>query len=481
MESNKNQEDKLLDKKGLLFDDLISEYLSLHDDPSEESVKTFFFDRQHVPHKPKVSDFYKNTIETLWRNNRSEYMSGNKNAPECLKNAYDDISNKEMDKYSDYGVHGYDNEYVDDIEIDDDGDIDHVVLIDGVYPIDLEENKIYEAVYGKGSIQEAVFKGKTVKLRKPKRGGSKKFYVYVNSGKKTKDGKVKAKKVSFGSPTMSIKRDNPKNKKSFRARHKCDTAKDDKKARYWSCRFWSKKNVSDLLKEVDVITEDYPAEWSMETFMSLPNKTQSHKYASQHLTKIGSGSARTVYDIDGEKVLKIAKKSGDYNVGTSQNKKEIDLSAELSDSNIFIPKIFDYDEKSFKWLEMEKGTPFKKSKADYEKFKQITGLDFKYLEIYGENLDDRAFKKKIAKYEKISLEDATDIVYNLWDNNEFFYDWIDMIRNYDLMPDNERALGDYYQINHYGTINRNGKEEVILLDFGLDKQNWYEFYMKKRW
>ena len=35
-----------------------------------------------------------------------------------------------------------------------------------------------------------------------------------------------------------IKKSNPKRRKSFRARHKCATAKDKCTARYWSCRKW---------------------------------------------------------------------------------------------------------------------------------------------------------------------------------------------------------------------------------------------------
>jgi len=64
-------------------------------------------------------------------------------------------------------------------------------------------------------LQEAEYQGKKVKLNDPIRGGSKKFYVYVKDGDKIK-------KVSFGDTTgLSIKRDNPARRKSFRARHNC--------------------------------------------------------------------------------------------------------------------------------------------------------------------------------------------------------------------------------------------------------------------
>ena len=75
------------------------------------------------------------------------------------------------------------------------------------------------------------YQGKKVKLNKPKRGGSKKFYVYV---KNPKTGKVK--KISFGAKGMSVGLKDPKRRKSFAARHQCEKKKDKTKAGYWACR-----------------------------------------------------------------------------------------------------------------------------------------------------------------------------------------------------------------------------------------------------
>ena len=86
------------------------------------------------------------------------------------------------------------------------------------------------------SINEAEYQGKEVPLNKPKRGGSKKFYVYV----KNKKGNVQ--KVSFGGTTgLNVKIDEPGARSSFAARHKCATKKDKTKPGYWSCnigRYW---------------------------------------------------------------------------------------------------------------------------------------------------------------------------------------------------------------------------------------------------
>ena len=73
-------------------------------------------------------------------------------------------------------------------------------------------------------------------LNKPFRlpsGSKKKFGVYV------KNDKGNVVKVTFGDPNMEIKRDDPSRRKSFRARHQCDTNPGPKyKARYWSCKQW---------------------------------------------------------------------------------------------------------------------------------------------------------------------------------------------------------------------------------------------------
>jgi len=85
-------------------------------------------------------------------------------------------------------------------------------------------------------IPEAEYKGKKVQLNKPKRGGSKKFYVYV---KNPKTGNVK--KVSFGDTGLSVKFKKKGARASFAARHKCAQKKDKTKAGYWSCnigRYW---------------------------------------------------------------------------------------------------------------------------------------------------------------------------------------------------------------------------------------------------
>jgi len=69
-------------------------------------------------------------------------------------------------------------------------------------------------------------------LNKPKRGGSKKYYVYVRN---PDTGNIK--KVEWGDTTgLKVKINDPAARKSFAARHQCDTRNDKTKASYWACR-----------------------------------------------------------------------------------------------------------------------------------------------------------------------------------------------------------------------------------------------------
>lgn len=84
------------------------------------------------------------------------------------------------------------------------------------------------------TLREGEYDGRSVTLNKPMRGDVKKFKVYV---KDPSTGNVK--KVNFGDPNMRIKKSNPMRRKSFRARHHCDTDPGPRTmARYWSCKNW---------------------------------------------------------------------------------------------------------------------------------------------------------------------------------------------------------------------------------------------------
>ena len=97
-----------------------------------------------------------------------------------------------------------------------------------VCPACLQELLVNEATI----VEEAKYQGKTVTLNKPMKGDVKKSKVYV------KNEKGNVVKVNFGDKNMTIKKNIPARRKSFRARHKCDQKKDKTSAGYWSCKAW---------------------------------------------------------------------------------------------------------------------------------------------------------------------------------------------------------------------------------------------------
>ena len=113
----------------------------------------------------------------------------------------------------------------DDLEVLTETDLGHFGLYEGKkVPLDY--------IFEEQEIDEAEKKKKDPPIGKPKRGGSKKFYVYVRNPK-TK----KIKKVSFGDTSgLSAKINNPEARRAFAKRHDCANKKDKTKASYWSCR-----------------------------------------------------------------------------------------------------------------------------------------------------------------------------------------------------------------------------------------------------
>ena len=88
-------------------------------------------------------------------------------------------------------------------------------------------------------LTEAEYQGRKVKLGKIMQGDVKKFKVYVKNDK----GNVVKVNFGFGGKSahgkrMVIKKNNPARRKSFRARHHCESPGPRWKARYWACKTW---------------------------------------------------------------------------------------------------------------------------------------------------------------------------------------------------------------------------------------------------
>lgn len=134
---------------------------------------------------------------------------------------YDEDEDSTLDIHPS-GTTDWRKENIDEYDVENVDDIKEFVQFIREYVKQLDESGITEAEYH----------GRKVALGKPMQGDVKKFKVYV----KNPAGRVV--KVNFGAKGMNIKKNNPKRRAAFRARHNCKNPGPRTKARYWSCRKW---------------------------------------------------------------------------------------------------------------------------------------------------------------------------------------------------------------------------------------------------
>lgn len=203
----------------------------------------------------------------------------------------------------------------------------------------------------------------------------------------------------------------------------------------------------------------YPVSFSFEEFNNIKSYNGKLKYANERLQKISSGSARVVYKVDEEKVLKIAKNKK----GIGQNSIESDWGLQrMSD---IVAKIFDTNEDHF-WVEMELA-----KKLTPNRFKQLTGMSVNEVQdilnvMYTLNNSSRRNYLKPEQLKELQDEFSQKV-----NDNEFLNSLTDMIMNFGM-----KYPGDFGRVNSYGEVLREGVPTVVLVDFGLSESVWDDFY-----
>jgi hypothetical protein len=207
-----------------------------------------------------------------------------------------------------------------------------------------------------------------------------------------------------------------------------------------------------IKKDID---EEYPPTWNIDEFKKLKSFNQRIQYCERNLQRISSGTSRIVYKIDDTKVLKLAKN----NKGLAQNEIEVGFSEDYMWDGI-VAQIFDYDQNNL-WVEMELAR-----KVTPKKFFEIIGFFFENycnaILFHEEN------QKPKTKY---SISRSKPNNYDqMWDNNEFMYNIFNVIGSYDF------PAGDLCKLNSYGLVNRNGIDEIVLIDYGLTNDVYDSYY-----
>jgi hypothetical protein len=192
-------------------------------------------------------------------------------------------------------------------------------------------------------------------------------------------------------------------------------------------------------------------------FLKIKSFAGKMKYAGEHLTRIGSGTGRVVFDIDGEKVLKLAKNPK----GIAQNEAEAGA-GRYPDTHDIVTEVFEEADNS-EWLISEKA-----KKVNEKRIKDITGIPslndvYMYLR---NNHEQNKGKRAIYGLDKEMEE--------LIRENEWVQELENFINNYSQSP------GDMGRPSTYGEVLRGGQPTIVLTDYGLNDEVYDTHYNPER-
>ena len=208
-------------------------------------------------------------------------------------------------------------------------------------------------------------------------------------------------------------------------------------------------------QQVSLLNEAALDSFSLDKLSQIPSFKGRYQYCLQNLGPTqGRGSSRVVFQIDDNKVLKLALN----NKGIAQNQAEDDgylQSIGLS------PKIFNNDN-GYKWLVSEFVLP-----AKQQDFKECLGIDFEEfcafiracfrlrfgVNTYGKRIDEYRYRELVEYNETCATFD-------------------DYIGNYNP------PMGDLLRIENYGMVKRDNYIDIVLLDSGLTKDIWDNYYKR---
>lgn len=229
-----------------------------------------------------------------------------------------------------------------------------------------------------------------------------------------------------------------------------------------------KSFIKNMIRE-GLIGEDYPMSFSMDKFKSLNTFKQRISYCQKNLKNyIGEGSARMVFMIDDTKVLKLAMNEK----GLAQNKSELELSRNPKYKDI-VALTIDSDPKNL-WIEMELAR-----KANNNDFVSILGFDITSLLTYIKYVDMKVNigdeKKAMFYYNLLNQENDNGPSFDIdFFNNNLFAKELAA-----FMIDTKTPSHEITKANSYGVVNRNGKDSIVLVDYGLVGDVYTNHYIGK--
>jgi hypothetical protein len=215
-------------------------------------------------------------------------------------------------------------------------------------------------------------------------------------------------------------------------------------------------NLSKIFSEAVLIDEDYPESFNMDEFKSLTSFKKRVAYCRQHLHRLAQGSSRIAYQVDDTKVLKLAKNKK----GLAQNYTEYSLSKDNMCGDI-VAQTFDAHPDDL-WIEMELALPV--SKNDMKEFFGCTPDE---LLVYLEKF----YYTHVTPSEHMAHMDyLADNVQKSLDEHDFIHELKHVMEAYVIHP------ADFCKNNSYGKVQRNGRQEIVLIDYGITDEVYSTYY-----
>lgn len=216
------------------------------------------------------------------------------------------------------------------------------------------------------------------------------------------------------------------------------------------------ENQLKIVVEKLMINEAMLDDFSLDTMKSLTSFNAKLKYCKQMLGyPIGKGSSRIVFQIDDEKVLKLAYN----NKGVAQNEVEADWGAQ---GYGVLPTLFENDDDG-EYIITEYVLP-----AKLKDFQQCLGITFQEFIDFITVRYNAYCRNGLQKHTNMSNERFEE----LCENNEWLDNFQDYQSSYGL------PYGDLTMIQNYGMTIRNGEAIIVLLDSGLNDQVWNTHYKR---
>ena len=219
-----------------------------------------------------------------------------------------------------------------------------------------------------------------------------------------------------------------------------------------------KKIVESIMKEMA-----YPSSFDLQYFSTIPTFKDRIQYCKDRLKLIGNGSSRIVFQVDNNKVLKIAKNKK----GINQNQREENWGRNQYGC---FAEIYEADTDNHTWIEMELAR--KATNQDFIKHFGITINELKdiihYMYFQYNNRSNYWFNEE----EKIKLDRFfNENIYN--EQNKELYNLYHYMLDY--QPD-RASISDWGAKSNWGVVNRNGEEWLVIIDDGFDDDIYNSYY-----